>query len=92
MKLQMDGTLNYGKYSHIKITPKRIREDSSYYNTYKYEGVPKYPVCNVSLEAIKAAIFPTKSDYLYFMKAKNGKHNFTRYYSTHLSNINAVTK
>ena len=27
MKLQMDGTLNYGKYSHIKITPKRIRED-----------------------------------------------------------------
>jgi hypothetical protein len=26
------------------------------------------------------------------MKAKNGKHNFTRYYSTHLSNINAVTK
>lgn len=29
MPLQMDGTLNYGKYSHIKVTPKRIREDKS---------------------------------------------------------------
>ena len=29
MRLQMDGTLNYGKYSHIKITPERIRDDNS---------------------------------------------------------------
>jgi len=27
MPLQMDATLNYGVYSHIKVTPKRIRED-----------------------------------------------------------------
>ena len=35
MKLQMDGTLNYGKYSHQKVTAKRIRNDESSYNTYK---------------------------------------------------------
>lgn len=92
MKLQMDGTLNYGKYSHIKITPKRIREDNSIYNTYKNRGVPEVPVCNVSFEAIRAAVFPAKTDYLYFMKSKSGGHDFSRNYSTHLRNIKHVTK
>ncbi|WP_294964481.1 endolytic transglycosylase MltG [Sulfurimonas sp.] len=92
MKLQMDGTLNYGKYSHIRITPKRIREDNSIYNTYKNRGIPKIPVCNVSFEAIKAAVFPAKTDYLYFMKSKSGGHDFSRNYSTHLRNIRHVTK
>ncbi len=90
MKLQMDGTLNYGKYSHVRITAKRIREDKSRYNTYKYKGIPKYPVCNVSFNAINSAIYPMKTDYLYFMKNKKGVHDFSRNYSTHLKNINAT--
>jgi len=92
MKLQMDGTLNYGKFSHVKITPKRIKEDNSQYNTYVHRGVPKTPVCNVGFEAIRAAIFPAKTDYLYFMKSKSGKHDFSCNYSTHLRNIRRVTK
>ncbi|MDD2789304.1 MAG: endolytic transglycosylase MltG [Sulfurimonas sp.] len=92
MKLQMDGTLNYGKFSHIKITPKRIKEDNSIYNTYKYSGVPSAPVCNVSFDAIRAAVFPAKTDYLYFMKSKNGTHDFSCNYSTHLVNIKRATK
>jgi len=92
MYLQMDGTLNYGKYSHIKITPKRIREDNTPYNTYKHKGLPKEAVCNVSFDAIRAAIFPAKTDYLYFMKNKHNKHDFTSNYSTHLHNIRHATK
>ena len=92
MKLQMDGTLNYGKYSHVRITAKRIREDNSIYNTYKYSGIPSTPVCNVSFDAIRAAVFPAKSDYLYFMKSKNGTHDFSCNYSTHLVNIKRATK
>jgi len=92
MKLQMDGALNYGEYSHIKITPSRIRNDTTSYNTYKYKGIPEHPVCNVSLPAIRAAIFPAKTEYLYFMKNKRGKHDFTRYYSTHMDNIKHATK
>jgi UPF0755 protein len=92
MKLQMDGTLNYGKYSHIKITPKRIREDRSTYNTYLNNGIPTAPVCNVSREAIMAAIFPAKTNYLYFMKSKKGTHDFACNYSTHLRNIKRATK
>ena len=92
MKLQMDGTLNYGKYSHLRVTPKRIREDKSVYNTYIHKGIPKIPICNVSIDALRAAVFPSKTDYLYFMKSKNGTHDFTRYYSTHLKNIQRATK
>jgi len=35
MKLQMDGTLNYGKNSHKKVTSTMIKEDKSEFNTYK---------------------------------------------------------
>lgn len=92
MKLQMDGTLNYGKFSHTKVTAARIREDNSPYNTYKIDGVPSIPVCNVSFEAIKAAIFPAKTDYIYFVKNKSGSHSFSCNYSTHLNNIRSATK
>lgn len=92
MKLQMDGTLNYAQYSHVTVTADRIRTDTSTYNTYKHAGLPTTPVCNVGLDAIKAAIFPTKSKYLYFVKGKDGRHRYTSYYSTHLRNIKAATK
>ncbi len=92
MKLQMDGTLNYGKYSHVKVTSSMIKEDKSTYNTYLYGGIPPAPVCNVSFDAIRAAIFPAESNHLYFMKSKNGSHDFTCNYSTHLTNIKRATK
>ncbi|MGB1227349.1 MAG: endolytic transglycosylase MltG [Poseidonibacter sp.] len=88
MKLQMDGTLNYGKYSHVRVTAQRIKEDNSSYNTYKNKGLPQSPVCAVSLNAIKAAIFPVKSDYYYFVKNnKTGLHKFSKTYRNHINNI-----
>ncbi len=93
MKLQMDGTLNYGLYSHTKITPERIRNDESPYNTYKFAGLPKNAVCNVSLAAIQAVIKEKRyietynkgsSDYLYFMRdKKTGLHIFTTNINDH---------
>lgn len=96
MHLQMDGTLNYGKYSNQVVSAKRIREDESAYNTYKHKGLPKDPVCAVSLDSIKAGIFPVKSDYLYFVRDnKTGLHKFSKDYKKHQANISAnvgVTK
>ncbi|MBZ7931002.1 endolytic transglycosylase MltG [Campylobacter sp. RM12910] len=93
MKLQMDGTLNYGIYSHEKITPQRIRQDKTFYNTYKFEGLPKEAVCNVSLAAIRAAIFPAKTDYLYFVRdKKTGVHIFTSNLNDHNKAINSQKK
>ena len=93
MPLQMDGTLNYGKYSHTKVTPKMIRENKTSYNTYKNKDLPDHPVCAVSLDAIKAAIFPAKTDYLYFMRnKKTGLHDFAKSYKSHKKNINKARK
>jgi len=88
MPLQMDGTLNYGEYSHIKVTPKRIKNDKSRFNTYLNKGLPPYPICSVSIDAINASLNPQKTDYLYFMKNKQGVHDFTNSYREHLKNIN----
>ncbi len=92
MALQMDGTLNYGKYSHIKITPERIHGDKSRFNTYKYKGLPPYPVCAVSFDAIRAAMKPAKTDYLYFMKNSRGTHDFSTSFTQHRKNIKKVKK
>jgi len=86
MKLQMDGTLNYGKYSHTKVTPQMIKSDKTKFNTYKYFGLPPKPICVVSQSAIVAAIFPAKTDYLYFVRV-NGKHKFTKSYKEHLKSV-----
>ncbi len=92
MKLQMDGALNYGLYSHKKITVKRIKEDTTSYNTYKFKGLPKYPVCSVSKEAIVAAIFPKKTNYLYFVKNKRGVHSFSKTYRQHKLYVKKLQK
>jgi len=89
MKLQMDSTLNYGEHSHTVITPERIKSDTSYYNTYKYKGLPPYPLGTVTEDALYAAIHPKKSDYLFFMLNKKGEHDFTASYEEHLKNIKA---
>jgi UPF0755 protein len=87
MKLQMDGTLNYGEYAHTIITPERIKEDNSTYNTYKYKGIPPAPLATVSIDALKAAVFPATSEYLFFMLTPTGKHTFAATYKEHLVNI-----
>lgn len=88
MPLQMDGSLNYGEFSHSKVTPERIRNDKSVYNTYKNRGIPPYPVGSASLDAILATIRPANVDYLYFVRDRStGKHSFSKTYKEHIKNF-----
>ena len=87
MPLQMDGSLNYGEFSHSKVTPERIRKDKSQFNTYLNKGVPKTPVGSASIDAIKAALNPANVDYLYFVRNKEGKHSFSKTYKEHKENF-----
>lgn len=90
MKLQMDGTLNYGLHSHETVTAERIRSDKSKFNTYLNEGLPPSPVCAVGLAAIRAAIRPAQSEFLYFVRdKKTGKHKFSATYEEHVGAINS---
>lgn len=92
MKLQLDATLNYGKYSHSTITPARIANDKSSYNTYLHKGLPPHPIGSASIDAIMAALRPANSDYLYFMLAEDGSHNFAITYKEHRHNIEWYNK
>lgn len=83
MRLQMDGTLNYGKYSHVAVTAQRIKDDDSSFNTYKNNGLPISPIGSVEKEAIEAALNPSKTDYLYFVKNSFGVHTFTSNFDDH---------
>ena len=87
MRLQMDGTLNYGKYSHVKVTPQRLKTDTSHYNTYKHRGLPNTAIGAVALSAIKSALSPAKTKYLYFMRNSQGVHDFSKSFKAHRKNI-----
>lgn len=57
------------------------------YNTYRNFGLPPGPICNPSLEAIKAAIYPETSEYFFFLNDLLSKKTiFSRTYDEHLTN------
>ena len=77
MLLQADPTIQY----IIPGKPRRIYnkdlEVDSPYNTYKYKGLPPGPINNPGLKALKAAITPAETDYLYFVSNGEGRHIFS---------------
>lgn len=85
MPLESDATVNYvtGK-SDPSVSIDDTKIDSPY-NTYKYKGLPPTPISNPGLDSIMAAIYPTKSDYLYFLNAPDG----TAYFAKTLAEQNA---
>jgi len=82
--LQVDATLVYitGR-NEIYEADKKI---NSRYNTYLYRGLPKSPIANPGLSAIKAAIFPETSSYWYYLSAKDGTTIFSKTLEEHLRN------
>jgi len=89
MRLQMDGTLNYGKYSRTIVTSERIKSDRSKYNTYRHKGLIPAPLGSVTIDAIKAAAFPNSNGYLFFVLGEDGRHIFASTYKEHLNNVRA---
>ncbi|MCK9578426.1 endolytic transglycosylase MltG [bacterium] len=79
MALQVDATTLYGQPDGTKIDNKK----DSPYNTYLNRGLPLGPICNPSIDSIKAAIYPTKNDYLFYLSAENGKTIFSKTFEEH---------
>jgi UPF0755 protein len=61
----------------------------SYYNTYKYKGLPPGPICNPSQDAVRAALYPDEeflnSGMLYFCSTNpdTGELHFSRTLEEH---------
>ncbi len=82
--LQMDSTVNYitgKKTPQVAINDLEI---DSPYNTYKYKGLPPGPISNPGIDSLRAALYPTESEYLYFLTDKEGRAHFSKTYTEHL--------
>ncbi len=83
MPLQSDATINYiTGQDHRQATIEETKINSPY-NTYLNKGLPPAPICNPGLDAIKAAIWPEKSDYLYFLHPLNVPTVFSKTLEEH---------
>ena len=93
MPLEADPTIQYLKRNgkHNRVLFKDLEIDSPY-NTYKNYGLPPTPINNPGIEAIYAALYPEKNDYLFFVADGTGAHKFSKSYKEHLRNVEAYRK
>jgi UPF0755 protein len=93
MKLDADPTAQYGIGLENgswwpQITVEDYQGVLSPYNTYRVTGLPPGPIANPGEAAIRAAITPQRSDYLYFRARCDGSgyHNFAETFDEHIAN------
>lgn len=93
MALQADPTVAYliRNRKNKKIT-RRDLEINSPYNTYKNPGLPPGPISNPGKQAITAALYPEKNNFLYFVANGNGTHSFSTNYEQHAINVSNYRK
>ncbi|KKU58624.1 MAG: Aminodeoxychorismate lyase [Parcubacteria group bacterium GW2011_GWA2_47_12] len=86
MPLQVDAVFPYifeGKL--YDLTDGDLMTDSPY-NTYKYKGLPPGAISNPGLDALRAAITPIDTQYLYYLSDKEGEMHYAKTHNEHLAN------
>jgi len=88
-----DPTVGYavGKLNGERLRTRDLQFDSPF-NTYLYPGLPPTPICSPGRPAIRAAIFPADSDYLYFVARNDGSHQFSRTLKEHNAAVDLYQK
>lgn len=90
MTLGMDATLQYAKGTEESWWPTVLSKDKkidSPYNTYSNLGLPPTAISNISIDALKAAYNPQKTDCMYYLHDKNRKIHCSKTYEQHKNNI-----
>ena len=83
MRLQVDATILYAEAKEgLKIYTKDTQINSPY-NTYRIDGLPIGPISNPGMDSIMAAIYPTKTNYYYYLSAPDGRTIFSKTLEEH---------
>ncbi len=83
MRLESDPTVIYGiKDFDGNLTRKHLAKKTPY-NTYVIRGLPRGPIANPGIEAIRAVLYPAVTKYLYFVSKNDGTHYFSKTLSEH---------
>ena len=89
MSLDSDATVKYISGSEkMALSNSDLNVDSAY-NTYLHKGFPAGPICNPSMDAIVAALYPDEEylalNYLYFCSTdpSSGNLHFSRTLEEH---------
>ena len=64
-------------------------ESASPYNTYRHTGLPPGPIANPGVAALKAAMHPATTDYLYFVADAEGHSRFSVDLKEHSQQVQA---
>lgn len=83
MPLAADPTVKYALERPTKVVYLDQLSVRSPYNTYKRIGLPPGPICNPGIDSIKAAIYPAKTDYFFFVAKNDGSHIFSKTWQEH---------
>lgn len=67
-------------------------QSDSPYNTYRHAGLPPGPIANPGRDALRAAMHPQQTDYLYFVSDAQGHHRFAKTLEEHARNVTAYRR
>jgi len=84
MRLQIDATVLYALGGHKERLLYRDLEIESPYNTYRQVGLPPGPIASPGAASMRAALYPVKHDYLYYVARPDGSHVFSRSFDEHV--------
>jgi UPF0755 protein len=88
MRLESDPTVIYGIENFDGNITRTHLKTPTPYNTYTIRGLPPGPIANPGSDAIKAALYPADTDYLFFVSRKDRTHQF----STTIEEHNAAVR
>lgn len=77
-RLESCATIHYALGTHKKRLTYADLEVDSPFNTYRHRGLPPGPISNPGLAALRAVLYPAKTEYLYFVARGDGTHIFSR--------------
>lgn len=86
-RLEVDATVLYALGQHKSIVTYEDLRVNSPYNTYLHAGLPPGPIANPGLRAIRAALYPARTAYFFYVARPDGSHAFSRTLSEHLANV-----